>query len=75
MTKNTVETHSAVKNVLLTNYIFTVLALPLLSGSGSIMAARSGKPLPGLTDLYCRSYLLVLTGIIWAEFLFFSSLK
>lgn len=75
LTKNTVEIHSAVKNVLLADYIFTIPGLLLIIVSGSIMAARSGMPMSGFNWLMLSLILLVVTGIIWAGILIPLQLK
>lgn len=66
MTKNPVEIHSAVKNVMLADYIFTIPGLALIIVSGSMMAVRAGMPMSGLNWLMLSLILLAITGIIWA---------
>ncbi|MEK5391372.1 DUF2269 family protein [Margalitia sp. FSL K6-0131] len=75
LTKNSVEIHSAVKNVLLTDYIFTIPGLALIIVSGSIMAARAGMPMSGFNWLMLSLILLAITGIIWAVILIPLQLK
>lgn len=75
LTKNSVEIHSAVKNVMLADYIFTIPGLVLIIVSGSIMAARAGMPMSGFNWLMLSLILLAVTGIIWAVILIPLQLK
>ncbi|WP_199621951.1 DUF2269 family protein [Paenibacillus alkalitolerans] len=69
LTKNPVEIHSAVKNVMFADYVFTIPGLALIIVSGSVMAARAGFSLSGLNWLTLSLILLAVTGIIWAAVL------
>lgn len=69
LTKDSVVIHSAVKNVLLADYIFTIPGLALIIVSGSIMAARAGMPMAGFNWLMLSLILLAITGIIWSVIL------
>jgi len=73
--KNAVEIHSAVKNVMLADYIFTIPGLVLIIVSGNIMAARAGMPMSGFNWLTLSLILLAVTGIIWAVILIPLQLK
>ncbi|WP_316568887.1 DUF2269 domain-containing protein [Neobacillus sp. YIM B06451] len=73
--KNPVEIHSAVKNVMLADYIFTIPGLVLIIVSGSIMAARAGMPMSGFNWLMLSLILFAITGIIWAVILIPMQLK
>lgn len=75
LTKNPVEIHRAVKNVLLADYLFTMPGLVLIIVSGSIMAASAGTPMWGFNWLMLSLILLAVTGIIWAVLLIPLQLK
>ncbi|WP_059173387.1 DUF2269 family protein [Bacillus sp. FJAT-27445] len=75
LTKDSVVIHSAVKNVLLADYIFTIPGLALIIVSGILMATRAGMPMAGFNWLMLSLILFAITGIIWAVILIPMQLK
>ncbi|WP_240414615.1 DUF2269 family protein [Paenibacillus periandrae] len=62
---NPVVIHSAVKNVMLADYVFTLPGIALITVSGIIMAVRSGMPMSGLSWLTVSLILFAISGILW----------
>ncbi|WP_274366279.1 DUF2269 family protein [Paenibacillus thermotolerans] len=69
LTNNPVEIHSAAKNVMLADYVFTLPGIVLIVISGGAMAAQAGLSVSGLNWLTFSLILFAITGIIWATIL------
>jgi len=67
--KNPVLIHSAAKNVMLADYVFTLPGLVLIISSGIVMTVRAGIPLDRLNWLTLSLILLAVTGIVWGGLL------
>ncbi|XEC94234.1 DUF2269 family protein [Paenibacillus tarimensis] len=67
--KNPAVIHSAVKNVMLADIVFTLPGLILIIVSGIVMAVRAEMPMSGLNWLTISFILFAVTGIIWLAFL------
>ncbi|REJ26722.1 MAG: hypothetical protein C6W54_00585 [Bacillaceae bacterium] len=58
--------HSAAKNVMLADFVFTIPGLLLIITSGVWMAVRTGYLISGFNWLTLSLILFVLTGVLWA---------
>lgn len=65
MTNHSVQIHSAARNVMLADYVFTLPGLALVIVSGIVMAIRAGLPLMGLNWLTLSLILFAVSGVIW----------
>lgn len=65
LTNNPSEIHSAARNVMLADYVFTFPGLALVIVSGIAMAVSAGLPLMGLNWLTLSLMLFAVTGVIW----------
>ncbi|MCS7462941.1 DUF2269 domain-containing protein [Paenibacillus doosanensis] len=63
--KDPVIIHSAAKNVMLADMVFTLPGLLLIVLSGVVMAVRADMPMMGLNWLTLSLILFAITGIIW----------
>ncbi|MCQ6560562.1 DUF2269 family protein [Paenibacillus mendelii] len=63
--KNPVIIHSAVKNVMLADYVFTLPGLILIIVSGIIMAVQADLSMRGLNWLTVSFILFAVTGAVW----------
>ncbi|NOU94668.1 DUF2269 family protein [Paenibacillus sp. LMG 31456] len=61
--------HSATKNVMLADYIFTIPGLILIIVTGSLMALKAGYSMSGFNWLTLSLTLFSLTGLIWLALL------
>ena len=61
--------HSAARNVMLADYVFTLPGLVLLVVSGIVMAVRADWPMNGWNWLTVSIALFAITGILWAALL------
>ncbi len=57
--------HSAAKNVMLADFVFTLPGLILIIVSGALMAAEAGYPMSGFNWLTLSLILFALTGVLW----------
>jgi uncharacterized membrane protein len=67
--KNPSLIHSAVKNVMLADYVFTLPGLALVTVSGIAMALQAGWPMHGLNWLTASLTIFGVTGLCWAAVL------
>ncbi|TBL81075.1 DUF2269 family protein [Paenibacillus thalictri] len=63
--KNPALIHSAVKNVMLADYVFTLPGLVLIVASGIAMAVQANYPMHGFHWLGLSLLLFAITGVIW----------
>jgi len=61
--------HSAAKNVMMADAVFTLPGIFMIIVSGSLMAEKAGYSLSGWNWLTLSLFLFTVTGIIWAAVL------
>lgn len=61
--------HSAAKNVMLADFLFTIPGSVLIIVTGNLMAVKAGYSLSGFSWISLSQGLFILTGIIWAALL------
>ncbi|WP_028612006.1 DUF2269 family protein [Paenibacillus harenae] len=69
LSKNPAIIHSAVKNVMLADYAFTLPGIVLIVVSGIAMTVQAEMKLNGLNWLTLSLILFAVTGVIWAAVL------
>ncbi|AJY77803.1 membrane protein [Paenibacillus beijingensis] len=61
--------HSAAKNVMLADFLFTIPGIILIIVTGNLMAIEAGYSLSGFSWVTLSQALFILTGVIWVVLL------